>query len=62
MLVTHDITEAIAMSDRIVVLQPNPGRIRTELAVPEHIRKSPAAGGERAGGIPRAVSPAMGVF
>ncbi len=27
-LVTHDISEAIAMSDRIIVLAPNPGRIR----------------------------------
>lgn len=38
LLVTHDITEAIAMSDRIVVLQPRPGRIRRELKVPEPIR------------------------
>lgn len=28
LLVTHDISEAIAMSDRIIVLDPNPGRIR----------------------------------
>lgn len=39
LLVTHDITEAIAMSDRIVVMEPRPGRIRRELAVPEGIRK-----------------------
>jgi NitT/TauT family transport system ATP-binding protein len=37
-LVTHDISEAIAMSDRIVVLEPHPGQIRTELTIPEDIR------------------------
>ncbi|MEK3723549.1 ABC transporter ATP-binding protein [Paenibacillus sp. FSL H8-0034] len=39
-LVTHDITEAIAMSDRIIVLQANPGRIRTEVEVPTAIRQA----------------------
>lgn len=38
LLVTHDITEAIAMSDRIVIMEPRPGRIRRELNVPEPIR------------------------
>ncbi|UJF36028.1 ABC transporter ATP-binding protein [Paenibacillus hexagrammi] len=37
-LVTHDISEAIAMSDRIIVLEPNPGRIRREFAIPQDIR------------------------
>jgi NitT/TauT family transport system ATP-binding protein len=37
-LVTHDIAEAIAMSDRIFMLQPAPGRLRREIAVPQHIR------------------------
>lgn len=37
-LVTHDISEAIAMSDRIIVLEPNPGRIRREFVIPEEIR------------------------
>ena len=37
-LVTHDIAEAIAMSDRILVLGRNPGRIRKELVIPGHIR------------------------
>lgn len=37
-LVTHDIEEAIAMSDRILVLGRNPGRIRKELVIPDHIR------------------------
>jgi len=40
LLVTHDITEAIAMSDRIILLEPHPGRIRREIAVPEHIRRT----------------------
>jgi NitT/TauT family transport system ATP-binding protein len=38
-LVTHDITEAIAMSDRIVVLSPNPGRIKSIIDIPGSIRK-----------------------
>jgi NitT/TauT family transport system ATP-binding protein len=38
LLVTHDITEAIAMSDRIVIMEPRPGRIRREVEVPEQIR------------------------
>lgn len=37
-LVTHDISEAIAMSDRIIVLAPNPGRIRQTFQIPEVIR------------------------
>lgn len=38
LLVTHDITEAIAMSDRIVVLDRAPGRVRKIFAMPEAIR------------------------
>ncbi|MFF2887488.1 ABC transporter ATP-binding protein [Paenibacillus sp. NPDC057967] len=37
-LVTHDLAEAAAMSDRIIVLGRNPGRIRKEIEVPEKIR------------------------
>ncbi|MHA0855310.1 ABC transporter ATP-binding protein [Paenibacillus sp. CMAA1364] len=37
-LVTHDLSEAIAMSDRIVLLGSNPGRIRKIFEVPNHIR------------------------
>ncbi|HJV44510.1 MAG TPA: ABC transporter ATP-binding protein [Bacillota bacterium] len=39
LLVTHDISEAIAMSDRIIVLSPNPGRIKTVIEMPDSIRK-----------------------
>lgn len=37
-LVTHDITEAIAMSDRVIVLDRGPGRVRREISVPGSIR------------------------
>lgn len=38
-LVTHDLSEAIAMSDRIILLDRNPGRIKKIYDVPESIRK-----------------------
>lgn len=37
-LVTHDLSEAAAMSDRIIVLGKNPGHIRKEIVVPDEIR------------------------
>ncbi|MBO9130918.1 ABC transporter ATP-binding protein [Bacillus sp. 165] len=37
-LVTHDIEEAIAMSDRIVLLHAKPGRIANIITVPKEIR------------------------
>lgn len=37
-LVTHDLAEAVAMSDRVIVLGRNPGRIRKEIAIPAKIR------------------------
>ncbi|MGG0186673.1 ABC transporter ATP-binding protein [Bacillus rhizoplanae] len=37
LLVTHDIEEAIAMSDRIYLLQAKPGRIAKVFSVPENI-------------------------
>ncbi|SDC45345.1 NitT/TauT family transport system ATP-binding protein [Paenibacillus sp. UNCCL117] len=49
-LVTHDISEAIAMSDRIIVLQPRPGRLLAEVEVPEPIRSAlPLEAREKAG-------------
>ncbi len=38
-LVTHDLSEAIAMSDRIILLGSNPGRIRKTFDVPHNIRE-----------------------
>ncbi len=37
-LVTHDISEAIAMSDRVVILGKNPGHINKILNIPMEIR------------------------
>ncbi|MFY0543341.1 ABC transporter ATP-binding protein [Brevibacillus sp. H7] len=37
-LVTHDLSEAIAMGDRVYILARNPGRINSEVVVPEEIR------------------------
>lgn len=39
-LVTHDLSEAVAMSDRLFILSNNPGRIHKEVAVPEPIRQA----------------------
>ncbi|KKO55541.1 ABC transporter ATP-binding protein [Paenibacillus sp. DMB20] len=39
-LVTHDLSEAIAMSDRVVLLNRNPGRIHQIFEVPGHIRRT----------------------
>lgn len=37
-LVTHDIGEAIAMSDRIFLLSPRPGRLHKIFLIPEELR------------------------
>ena len=37
-LVTHDIGEAIAMSDRVFLLSPSPGRIHKTFTMPEELR------------------------
>ena len=34
LLVTHDVEEAVRLGDRVVVMQPRPGRIRRILSVP----------------------------
>lgn len=39
-LVTHDLSEAIAVSDRVIVLAAKPGRIRSAYDIPDNIRKS----------------------
>ncbi|WP_270171408.1 ABC transporter ATP-binding protein [Paenibacillus sp. SYP-B4298] len=38
-LVTHDLAEAAAMSDRVVLLGSRPGRVRQVFEIPEDIRK-----------------------
>lgn len=38
-LVTHDISEAIAMSDRIFVMETNPGTLAKTFTVPEKLRQ-----------------------
>ena len=40
-LVTHDLSEAIAVSSRVILLQRNPGKIRKVFLVPETIRSAP---------------------
>jgi NitT/TauT family transport system ATP-binding protein len=37
-LVTHDIGEAIAMSDRIFLFSPRPGRLHKTFIIPEALR------------------------
>lgn len=39
-LVTHDISEAIAMSDRIYIMGRNPGKLKEELEIPKQIREA----------------------
>ena len=33
-MVTHDIEEAVFLTDRIVIMTPNPGKIKSILTVP----------------------------
>jgi NitT/TauT family transport system ATP-binding protein len=35
LLVTHDVEEALYLSDRVLILTPRPGRIAGELTVPD---------------------------
>lgn len=39
LLVTHDIGEAIAMSDRIILLSSQPGKVEKIIQVPEHLQQ-----------------------
>lgn len=39
-LITHSVEEALLVSDRVVVMAPNPGRILRDVEVPEEIRAS----------------------
>ena len=38
-LVTHDIGEAVAMSDRVFLLSPKPGKIHMEFNIPDELKK-----------------------
>ncbi|AGT33193.1 spermidine/putrescine ABC transporter ATP-binding protein [Geobacillus genomosp. 3] len=46
-LVTHDIEEAIAMSDRIFLLSPRPGRLVRTFAIPDELRRCPPLAARR---------------
>ncbi|MED4130399.1 MULTISPECIES: ABC transporter ATP-binding protein [Shouchella] len=37
-LVTHDISEAIAMSDRVILFSPRPGKVAQVFTIPQEIR------------------------
>ncbi|MBO2532612.1 NitT/TauT family transport system ATP-binding protein [Planifilum fulgidum] len=39
-LITHDLEEALALADRIVVLSRRPGRIRRMITLPEEVRRA----------------------
>jgi sulfonate transport system ATP-binding protein len=41
LLVTHDLTEAVTLADRILVMSTGPSRIVSELVVPEEERRRP---------------------
>ncbi len=47
-MVTHSISEAVLLSDRILVLTPRPGRLRAEFAVPLARPRTPALTGDPA--------------
>ncbi|GGG88889.1 ABC transporter ATP-binding protein [Paenibacillus radicis (ex Gao et al. 2016)] len=51
MLVTHDLAEAAAMSDRVIVLAANPGRIVAEHVMPDELRSASPMDARRLAGF-----------
>jgi NitT/TauT family transport system ATP-binding protein len=56
-LVTHDISEAISMADRVVVLSRRPGRVKAE-----HVIAYPSAGGRRPSPFETRNAPEFGAY
>ncbi|MBJ6363627.1 ABC transporter ATP-binding protein [Paenibacillus sp. GCM10012307] len=50
-LVTHDLAEAAAMSDRVILLGSRPGRIRQIFDIPPDIRELPPTAARRSAGF-----------
>jgi NitT/TauT family transport system ATP-binding protein len=48
LFVTHSITEAVFMSDRIILMSANPGRVREDIAIPLPVPRTAALRGEPA--------------
>src|SRR6202790_3775947 len=43
LLITHDLLEAVTLSDRVLVMSPRPGRIIDEIAIDMPLRENPIA-------------------